>query len=107
MIQYISFTQIPGQGTVVPNFSYYSVADDEVIEVIDGQEMILTQDLMVEGLLVVSGVLTTLPDYQDQGLWCTIPLNKNIIVEQDRLMLYKSPFLVSGNLRVLGDLMEI
>jgi len=108
MNSYIQFSQIPSSSGGPPNFSFNLVDTGESVTVPDGQEMIITQDLVVLGDIMVDGLVTQLPDYEDNcSFWTRIPLNKSIVIQEDRLMLYKSPFTVLGNLRVLGDLMEV
>lgn len=111
MNTYIQFSQIPGTGSGgPPNFSYYTIEVGETVEVPENQEMITTQDIMVRGDLIVRGLVTQLTDSVEESdtMWTRIPLNKTVVVPQDRVMFYKSPFLrVLGNLRVIGDLMEV
>jgi len=98
---------IVGAGSTSPdNFSYTLISSGASLEVPSGQLMIFTQDLMVEGNLIVSGDILDL-DQKTFDFWTNIPDTESVIVDPNRLMLFRSPFVVSGNIRVLGDLLEI
>lgn len=95
-------------GSGIDNFSYYEIPVGVTLVVPGGQEMIVTQDIMVRGDLIVRGITTQLQDLEYvTSFWSIIPLNKSVIIPQDRVMFYKSALTVLGNLRVIGDLMEV
>jgi hypothetical protein len=95
-------------GSGSANFSYIDVGPSATITVPVDQEMIITQDPVVEGNLVVQGIMTQLPDFSDQSFfWQNIPADKSINMPLNRMMVYRSPFSVFGNLMVKGLLIEV
>lgn len=90
------------------NFSYYEVPAFEIVIVPDGQQMLLTLDLMVRGDLIVRGFVNELPDDDNDFDWTLIPAGVAVKIPANHVMFYKSPFLnVQGDLRVLGDVIEV
>lgn len=109
-MSFVVFTQIPfDSGSGGPdNFSVIKVLSGETEIVPENQEMVITQDLIVLGDLMVNGLITQLADPDSNSFfWSRIPLNKSVSIPEDRVMFYKNPFNVLGTLLVLGDLMEV
>lgn len=88
------------------NFSKFKINESVVIP--DGQEMIVSSNMVIDDNLEVSGNLIELSDYSNFGFsFNTIKLNKAVKVPTDRDMLYYKNLNIDGLLIIEGNLIEV
>lgn len=104
------FNPLTGQLDLVetndPNFSYINIQESESIEIPAGQEMIVQNDVVVDGDLMASGNMIQLPDQQQGFFWTKIAAHESIEVPENRLLLFASNLMVDGNLLINGELTD-
>ena len=112
----IKFNPLSGKFDLVndANFSYTFVGDGDFVEIPDGQEMLFSKDLLVEGEFFVSGDTMQIIDSQIASsveslpfFWTLIASNESITVPVNRLLIYVENLMVEGLLFIEGDLQGV
>ena len=92
----------PGEKTK-DNFSYREVKSDKVLEIPDGQEMLLKSPMLTLGVVRNLGLIRFVKDDIEQmSHWHKIPSDKTVIVPKNRTMFFKTILSVNGILRNIG-----
>jgi hypothetical protein len=101
------FDFVGAASAATPNFSYKEVPEGTSVNIPENQQMIFDGPLLVKGDLLVSGDAIDISGRGADGTCFFNEVENNFTVPAKRLLLYKRNLLITGNLRVLGDCMEL
>jgi hypothetical protein len=95
---------VPGSGT---SFSYQTILAGTTVTIPENQAMIYPNNISILGDLITRGdLIENYDDSQDEWPRSKIEEGETVVINPKRVMFYRN-LNVAGNLRILGDLMEI
>jgi hypothetical protein len=94
----------PGSGG---SFSYQTILSGTSVTIPENQSMIYHNNIRVLGDLMTRGdLIENYDDSQDEWPRSKVEIGETVVINKNRVMFYRN-LNVAGNLRILGDLLEI